>query len=74
MPTRVKIPATWIHKRDDVDVNAFFAGLGYTVVRRTKSPRGVWRIRLSDNLTTPQKTSLIAAIEAQFNAVEIEDI
>jgi len=69
--TRVKIPAHWIHGRDDIDVNDWFASRGATVTRRRKTVRGDWEIELAEDLTAQQQATVIDAITARLNSVRI---
>ena len=71
MTTTVIIPAPWMQTVGDLDINAWFAARGGTVLQRERS-RVHWKITLAEDLNQTQKDNLATLIENKFNKITFE--
>jgi hypothetical protein len=71
----MKVPAYWFSstggKIDDVEINAFFSGQGYTVLQRTRGGR-FWEFGLAEDLDGPAKTALESIVKSKLNEIKWE--
>lgn len=68
--TTIVVPGHWL-QGTDIDVNAWLASKGATVVRRERN-KIRWKITIEETLTDTQKTTLKNFLEVKFNAVAYE--